>query len=33
LRRHVVDAPGTDMPYDETDGQEADKEEEELKHG
>ena len=33
LRCHVIDAPGTDMPYDETDGQEADKEEEELKHG
>ena len=33
LRGHVVDASKADMPYDENDGQEADKEKEELKHG
>ena len=33
LRRRLVDALGTDMPDEENEGEEADKEEDELKHG
>ena len=33
LRRRLIDALGTDMPDDENEGEKADKEENELKHG